>query len=66
MLAQRANWERMRCFFIEIIINEFDLDQFGESIAETDCDSLFQSLESVKTLKIPALLPILERYLTTN
>jgi len=56
----------MRCFFIEIIINEFDLDQFAQSIAETGADRPFQSLKSVKTLKISALLPILERYLKTN
>jgi hypothetical protein len=51
---------------MEIIINEFDLDQFGESIAETGRDPPLRTLKSVKTLKIPALLPILERYLMTN
>jgi hypothetical protein len=41
----------MRCFFMEIIINEFDLDQFAKSIAETGQDSLFQMLKSIKTIQ---------------
>jgi len=44
----------------------FDSDQFGKSIAETGRHTLFKTLKLVKTLKITALLPILECSLQTN